>query len=157
MKYKREWCFGGDAKNPAYEDDFITRYIAENDVCIDCDYGICGTHYEVGGRYYDTLNAAKAAVEIEAELKTDSQYREIIKAHGAEVLQSYKMDRLGVGRGYIIKYGGDVFDIREYRSNYYIYWCGIEPDYLLSDEKCRWRRALLEDIANAHIVDYNRR
>ena len=62
MKFKREWFFGGEKKDTEME-DWVSAYVREDGLRIEVKYAFGNNHdrwYEVGGRWFSTLKAAKA-------------------------------------------------------------------------------------------------
>ena len=70
MKFKRVWFFGGDAKDKEMpEADWVTAYICDNGVQIDClpGWGNSNAGYRVGKVFFEKLKYAKmyaAGVEV---------------------------------------------------------------------------------------------
>lgn len=61
MKFTKEWMLGGSTKNEEL-DDYISAYIADNGMRIECGYGFSNFSnrwYEVNGLYFSTLKEAK--------------------------------------------------------------------------------------------------
>ena len=65
MKYRKEWAIGGEKKDEVV-DDYITAYIAENGMRIECKHGFSNwsdTWYIVNGYCFNTLKEAKQFIE----------------------------------------------------------------------------------------------
>lgn len=65
MKFNKEWMLGGNKRNEEV-DDYISAYISDTGVRIECQHGFTNWSdkwYEVNGQYFENLKEAKNYVE----------------------------------------------------------------------------------------------